>query len=499
MSTLRKPADVGSRRLDVVSRLPIFWNLIDRRGGVAGGTAAAAWKVDLLFACGANIEIYAPVISTEMTDLIKRRTGSGTLTHHSRTWGVDVFVNADLALTDTDCDAEAQAFYCSATAAGVPVNIINKPALSQFQFGTLVNRYPVVVAVSTGDIAPIFEQAISCRIETLLPASITRWVQLANTIRKTVIAKLENGLQRRTFWERFSDMVFQYAVPPQDTNDLVDLVDKIATSAPIEHGRVTLVGGGPGDVELLTIKAARALQSADIILFDDLVTEDMLELARSEAKRIMVGKRGGRKSCSQNDINDLMVKLAKQGNHVVRLKSGDPMVFGRAGEEIERLKRENISVEVIPGVTAASSLASLLGISLTHRDYAHSVRYVTGHSRSGELSSDLDWKGMADPETTIVFYMGGRTSPSIARRLLENGMPNDMPVLLAYSISRPNMKLFKTTLATLSDPLTSIEIEGPVLVAIGSVFNVNYNFHEVVTLPSNPNLQTAVKILGQLR
>ncbi len=483
--TLRKPADTAPKRLGALAKLPVFWNLDGKRVVVAGGTAAAAWKVEFLAACGANVEIFAADIETEMAALLERGAAAGTLTHHARPWAIDIFENAALALADAECDAEAQAFYCAALQAGVPVNVIDKPAFCQFQFGSIVNRSPVIVSISTDGAAPILGQAIRRRIETLLPAPMADWAQLAKTIRNTVIEKLEAGPQRRAFWERFSDMAFQRSAPAQSPQELSALVDNIATSVQIEQGRVTLVGGGPGDAELLTIKAVRALQSADIILFDDLVPEDVLELARREAKRMLVGKRGRRESCSQNDINDLMVKLAKQGKHVVRLKSGDPMIFGRAGEEIERLERENIPVEVVPGVTAASALASLLGVSLTHRDHAHSVRYVTGHSRSGELPSDLDWKGMADPETTVVFYMGGRTSPAIAERLLEHGMPQDMPVMLAYSISRPEMQVVRTTLAALSDPATDVPNDGPVLVAVGSVFAATHSNIEIAATPAS--------------
>ena len=480
--SLRKPADKAPKRLGALAKLPVFWNLEGKRVVVAGGTAAAAWKVEFLAACGADVEIFAPALEAEMAALIERGAAAGTITHYARPWGMDIFDAAALALADAQCDSEAQAFYCSALQAGVPVNVIDKPAFSRFQFGAIVNRSPVVVAISTDGAAPILAQAIRRRIETLLPAAMAHWGQLAKTIRNTVIERLGTGLQRRVFWERFSDMAFQRPVPAKNTQELIGLVDRIATSVPVGQGRVTLVGGGPGDAELLTIKAVRALQSADIILFDDLVPEDVLELARREARRMLVGKRGQRESCSQNDINDLMVKLARQGKHVVRLKSGDPMIFGRAGEEIERLEKENIPVEVVPGVTAAAALASLLGVSLTHRDHAHSVRYVTGHSRSGELSSDLDWQGLADSHTTIVFYMGGRTSPAIAQRLLEHGMAPDMPVMLAYSVSRPQMKVFRTTLIELSDPASGGQTEGPVLIAIGSVFAAHHSDIEVASM-----------------
>ncbi len=488
MHPLRKPADAAPKRLGALAKLPVFWDLADKRVIVAGGTAAAAWKAELLAACGARVEIFATTLESDMRALIERGAAAGSLTHHARPWGVDIFDNVALALADTECDAEARAFYCTAIFAGVPVNVIDKPAFCQFQFGSIVNRSPVVVAISTDGAAPILGQALRRRIETLLPSSLADWAQLAKTIRNTVIERLQPGLQRCAFWERFSDLALQRALQPTDTSDLDRLVGQISRETSAGQGRVTLVGAGPGDAELLTIKAVRALQSADVILFDDLVPDDVLELARREAKRMLVGKRGRRQSCSQQDINDLMVKLANQGRHVVRLKSGDPMIFGRGGEEIERLEQEGIPVEVVPGITAAAGLAASLGISLTHRDHAHSVRYVTGHSRAGELPNNLNWKGMADLDTTLVFYMGGRTAPAIAGRLLREGMPADTPVAIACSISRPEMKVYKTKLAEMAESSAHWHKSGPILIAIGPVFGAERtNKHiavEVITIPS---------------
>lgn len=237
-------------------------------------------------------------------------------------------------------------------------------------------------------------------------------------------------------------------------------------------GHVTLVGAGPGDPELLTLKAVRAMQAADVILYDDLVSAEVLELARREAKRMLVGKRGRRVSCKQEDINDLMVKLARQGKHVVRLKSGCPMIFGRAGEEIERLDREGISVSIVPGVTSASAMAAALGVSLTHRDYAQSVRFITGHARSGELPSSLDWQGLADPATTLVVYMGGRTAAEMATRLLKEGLAPGTPLVAVSSVSCANEKRWQSTLGQLAHSGLPSEMVSPVILCIGTAVAV---------------------------
>jgi uroporphyrin-III C-methyltransferase/precorrin-2 dehydrogenase/sirohydrochlorin ferrochelatase len=219
----------------------------------------------------------------------------------------------------------------------------------------------------------------------------------------------------------------------------------------------------------LTLKAMRALQSADVILFDDLVSEDVLELARREAKRLMVGKRGGRASCAQGDINDLMTRLALQGKQVVRLKSGDPMIFGRAGEEIEHLEKAGISVDVVPGITAGIALASALGVSLTHRDMAQSVRFVTGCAKTGQLPDNLDWQGLADSNTTTIFYMAGATAGAIAERLIEVGCSPAHPAVMVSNVSRDNER-WVGSIADLGRASEQRDKARPVIVGVGRVF-----------------------------
>ncbi|MFT3731109.1 MAG: uroporphyrinogen-III C-methyltransferase [Hyphomicrobium sp.] len=236
------------------------------------------------------------------------------------------------------------------------------------------------------------------------------------------------------------------------------------------HGRVVLVGAGPGDPELLTIKAMRAIESADVILFDALVSEEILDLAPSHAELICVGKRGGRPSCRQDDINELMVRYARAGKHVVRLKAGDPAIFGRAGEEISHLELEGLEAEIIPGITAASAMAAAFGISLTHRSHAKSVRFVTGHSKNGGLPEDLDWQAIADPSATTIFYMGAPFAGEIAARLIALGMPDNTPVGIASSLSRDNQKVVHCVLGQLEKLVASFDRTEPLILGIGSVY-----------------------------
>jgi uroporphyrin-III C-methyltransferase/precorrin-2 dehydrogenase/sirohydrochlorin ferrochelatase len=241
---------------------------------------------------------------------------------------------------------------------------------------------------------------------------------------------------------------------------------------------VTLVGAGPGDADYLTIKALRALQSADVILFDDLVSDDVLELARREARRILVGKRGGRESCRQEDINATMISLAKAGRHVVRLKSGDPMIFGRAGEEIAALEEEGIPVNVVPGISTALALAAELKLSLTHRDFAQSVRFVTGHSRDGKLPDSLDWTALSDPATTHIYYMAGRTAGELSKRLLAAGLDPQTPVVVASDVSRPQQVTIHAVLESLPDSVQQMDLSRPIIIGIGRALGTRVQMSE---------------------
>ena len=380
MGVFAKPRN---ERIATLASLPVFFELRARPVLVGGGSDAAAWKAELLAAAGAEVHVFS--VAAELSDCMRGLLEQ--FTHHDIHWHAANFKCFALAVGDCETDEEARLFHDRAVVAGVPVNVIDKPEFCQFKFGSIVNRSPVVIGISTDGAAPILGQAIRRRIETLLPQSLSSWAKLAQSVRARV-TNILTPAQRRNFWERFVDRTFIGDEPDGDeVTSLIADANRIGSSLSGAVGGVTLVGAGPGDAELLTLKAVRALQAADIILFDDLVSPEVLELARREARRMLVGKRGGRESCRQDDINDVMVKFAKAGKRVVRLKSGDPMIFGRAGEDIECLEREGIPVSVVPGVTAANAMAARLGVSRTHRDRAQAVRFVTGHARNGLLPS----------------------------------------------------------------------------------------------------------------
>ncbi|MGN7738058.1 siroheme synthase CysG [Ensifer sp. 22564] len=457
-----KPQSDRQERIATLASLPVFFDLKGKSVLVAGGSDGAAWKAELLAAAGAEVHVFCP--TSELSDVFQEKLDQ--FVYHDAPWQTAYFKSFALAVGDCETEEEARGFHDRASAAGIPVNVIDKPAFCQFKFGSIVNRSPVVIGISTDGAAPILGQAIRRRIETLLPQSLKSWAELAQTVRAYVTDTLAS-VQRRNFWERFVDRAFGTGEPDADTaRSLIADADRIRSNAG-NAGRVTLVGAGPGDAELLTLKAVRALQAADVILFDDLVSGEVLELARREAKRMLVGKRGGRESCKQEDINTTMLAFAKAGKRVVRLKSGDPMVFGRAGEEIAHLNRENIPVDVIPGITAASAMAACLGISLTHRDHAQSVRFITGHSRHGGLPADVDWATVADPRTTTVFYMGGRTAPLISERLISEGLQPSTRVIVVSDVSRATQRNWHGNLANLASGMEKIGYDSPVLIAVG--------------------------------
>lgn len=456
----RQPGEAQRPRLAALSTLPVFYTLSGKRVLLAGGSEAAAWKAELLAATGATVDVAAP--EAELSEEMAGLAASGQVTLLGRHWTAIAWAGYAMAVGDCEDEEEAAHFAAAARRFGVPVNVIDKPAFCDFQFGSIVNRSPMVVGISTTGAAPILGQAVRQRIEAMLPKNLADWAGIARSVRDRVTDLLQPGSERRHFWQRLADRAFH--TPADDA----ELDNWIAEAKGTQSGRVTLVGAGPGDAEYLTLKAMRALQAADVILFDDLVSDEVLELARREAKRILVGKRGGRDSCRQEDINRTMITLAKAGRRVVRLKSGDPMIFGRAGEEIAELNRAGIPVDVVPGITTALALAAELRLSLTHRDCAQSVRFVTAHSRDGKLPANLDWSALADKSTTHLYYMAGRTSGELVTRLLDAGLPPDTPVVFASNVSRPGQNIVHTCLRDADDESRKLDLDCPIILAIGN-------------------------------
>lgn len=429
-------------RIAPLPNLPLFHKLAGRKALVVGDGAGAAWKAELIAAAGAEVV----------------RRGEG--------WAPADLEGAALAVADLPDRAEAERFAAAAREAGVPVNIVDRTDLCDVQFGTIVNRAPVVLAISTDGAAPMLGQSIRARIESVLPLGLSAWAAAAQAWRPRVKARLASFADRRAFWKRFTEAAWRDAGRAPGEADF----EALAEAAPLApKGSITLVGAGPGDPELLTLKAVRALQNATVILYDDLVGADILELARREAKRIAVGKRGHGPSCSQAEISARMVALAQAGENVVRLKGGDPLVFGRAAEEIRACRAAGIPVSIVPGISAAQGAAASLGISLTERARARRIQYVTGHGADGKLPADIDWGAIADRRATTIVYMPRKTLGDFVRKALARGLDPATPAVAIASATLPCEVAVRGTFANIRAAVETLPAGAPVILIVGWV------------------------------
>ncbi|MBI1868651.1 MAG: uroporphyrinogen-III C-methyltransferase [Methylocystis sp.] len=462
----RKPDEIPAELMQPLATLPVFYELEGRRVVVAGGSDGAAWKADLAAAAGAEVEVFATELGAKLREIAAARANVRV---NERAWRESDLEGAALALGVIADDEDARAFRDAARAAGAPVNLTDRPLLSDFLMGAIVNRSPLVIGVSTGGAAPVFAQAVRARLETLIPASFSAWARAAKAWRPAILESGLDFLARRDFWRRFTRLAFSRLEAAPTDADRAALLDetKRATQAP-SRGRATLVGAGPGDPELLTLKALRVLADADVVLFDDLVPASVLDLARREARRINVGKRGHAPSVRQEEISALLVALGREGKNVVRLKGGDPMIFGRANEEIKAMRDAGLEVDVVPGVTAASAGAAAIRASLTSRDTARRVQFITAHSSEGDLPEDFDWGALADARATTAVYMGNRTLPALSRRLIAEGMDPQTPAVLIERATTPDERIVRGTIADLPEKVAQEELQGPCLVLIGA-------------------------------
>jgi uroporphyrin-III C-methyltransferase/precorrin-2 dehydrogenase/sirohydrochlorin ferrochelatase len=463
--------------MDRLATLPLFFPLAGRRAVVVGGSEAAAWKAELMSAAGAVVMVLGVEPCAELETLAADPPG-GPVHLARRAWSPMDLAGAALVVAAAQDDAEAAAIHVAAASLGVPVNVIDRPHFCTFQFGAVVNRSPLVVGISTDGAAPVLGQAVRSRIEALLPAGLARWAQAAKTWRAELGCLNVAAAVRRRFWEAFSGLALrapERTPEPGDWETLLRTARGCEGDAHRSTGHVTLVGAGPGDPELMTLKAVRALRSADVILFDDLVAPEILDFARREAKRMLVGKSGHRPSCRQDDINALMVGLARAGKRVARLKSGDPMIFGRAGEEIAALERAGIAFEVVPGISAAQAAAASLKVSLTHRSIARRVQLVTGHAHDGRLPDDLDLAALTDPQATTAVYMPLGTLPELVRRLLAAGVEPGRPACAVFNATRPDERVVSGTVSTIGGILDGLPAAGPCVLIVGRALELRRN------------------------
>jgi uroporphyrin-III C-methyltransferase/precorrin-2 dehydrogenase/sirohydrochlorin ferrochelatase len=447
--------------------LPVFFALAGKKVVLAGGSNAILWKAELCQAAGAEVEVYS---EDTCPGLVAFASHHPQVSLVARRIEPENFRGAALAIAEAESAADAAKLRAAARTAGVAVNIIDKPGFSDFQFGAIVDRSPLVIGISTSGGAPKLAQALRGRLEALLPREIKLWAQTAKVWREKMKA-LDTPLKTRLrFWELFSGRALAARSAPRDGDLATLLAEAGAGTAAAVTGSVALVGAGPGDPELLTLKALRVLQSADVILYDDLVAPAIVEMARREAEKIPVGKRGYKPSCRQDHIVSQLVALASQGKRVVRLKGGDPMIFGRANEEIAALRAAGIPVEVVPGVTAALGAAAILQVSLTEREKARRLQFITAHAHDGKLPGDMDWRALCDPRASTVVYMGVKTLEPLAGLLLANGMDPSTPALLVERATCPDERRIFGTIGNLAAKVAEAEPAGPCVIFIGESF-----------------------------
>ncbi|MBD9656374.1 MULTISPECIES: siroheme synthase CysG [unclassified Pseudomonas] len=444
--------------------LPLFHKLQNRRVLVVGGGEIALRKARLLADAGATLRVVSPDVGRELCELVEHGAGELIL----RGYQADDLNGVSLVIAATDDVPLNAQISEQAQAIGIPVNVVDAPALCSVIFPAIVDRSPLIVAVSSGGDAPVLARLIRAKIETWIPATYGQLAGLAKIFRAQVKNLFPDVQQRRVFWEDvFQGPVAESAFAGKLGEARRLLEDKINGAAPQALGEVYLVGAGPGDPDLLTFRALRLMQQADVVLYDRLVAPAIVELCRRDAERIYVGKRRADHAVPQEQINQRLIDLAKSGKRVLRLKGGDPFIFGRGGEEIEQLAAHGIPFQVVPGITAASGCSAYAGIPLTHRDHAQSVRFVTGHLKDG--SADLPWSELVASSQTLVFYMGLVGLPTICQQLVAHGRAASTPAALIQQGTTENQRVFTGTLANLPDLVARHEVHAPTLVIVGEV------------------------------
>lgn len=440
---------------------------IDLRGRpvlIIGGGAAALAKARLMLAAGAELSLIAPVFAPETAAELK---GKARLFAREPVVA-DIEAAALLFIADTG-EAEARRWAEVARIAGVLLNVVDRPELCDFTTPSIIDRGRVTVSISTGGAAPVLGKKLRADIEALLPPQLGALADFAERYRDTVKATVAPDARRR-FWESFFAGPVAAQVLAGDERGAHEAMLALLNRPQAEQktGAVHIVGAGPGDPDLLTLKALRLLQQADVILHDRLVSDEILSLARRDAERLFVGKAKSNHAVPQEEIEARMIALAREGKIVVRLKGGDPFVFGRGGEELDAVRAAGVPVFVTPGVTAATGCAAAAGMALTHRDYAQAVTFVTGHAK-GEADPDLDWQALAALKNTLVVYMGVSKAATIARNLIDHGRAAATPAAVIENGTRADQKVVKGVLGDLPLLIERGAIEGPAILVIGEV------------------------------
>jgi len=449
---------------------PITLKVKDQPCLIVGGGEVAARKVHLLLESQAQIIVVAPTLCRTLQAALEQNQ----ITHHARSFSSKDINSIVLVIAATDDEQINQQVARIATALYIPVNVVDCPELCTFTVPSIVRRDPVLIAVSTGGASPVLARLLRARLETMIPTVYGKLAGLLGAFREQVKTRFSDTALRRRFWEQalsgsIAELVFsgreeqaRQALQAELDNKEIEL----ATT-----GEVYLVGAGPGDPDLVTFRALRLMQQADVVLYDRLVSSEILDLVRRDAERIYVGKHRANHAMQQGDINQTLVDLAKEGKRVLRLKGGDPFIFGRGGEEIALLAENNVTFQVVPGVTAASGCATYAGIPLTHRDHAQSVTFVTGQLKDGSIN--LNWPVLAQPQQTVVIYMGLKGIDIICKALQAHGAPATRPAALIEQGTTSKQRVLEGTLANLPDIVSQSDVHAPTLIIVGDVVKLH--------------------------
>ena len=441
--------------------LPVFHNLKGSLCLVVGGGEVAHRKAAVLSEAGARVRVVAPELAGSFA-------GLPAIEHIAARFEPKHLDGATLAIAATNDASVNRQVSELARARNIPVNVVDAPELCSFIMPAILDRSPMMVAFSSGGASPVLTRMLRGKLETMIPANYSRLASFAERFREPVKRRITNPAKRRIFWENvFEGIAAEKVLTGDEAGAEAMLQQMLADEDNIQRGEVYLVGAGPGDPDLLTFRALRLMQKADVVVYDNLVSKPIVEMTRRDAERIFVGKKRADHTLRQEEINQLLVRLAKEGKRVLRLKGGDPFIFGRGGEEIETLAAENIPFQVVPGITAASGVASYAGIPLTHRDYAQSCMFVTGHLKDGTMN--LDWDALARPRQTVVVYMGLHGLDYLCAKLVEHGLPDTTPIAIVQQGTTPNQRVITGTLATLPAIAEREKPQAPTLIIVGGV------------------------------
>lgn len=445
--------------------LPIFFNIQQRPCVVIGGGEVATRKVTMLLKAGGDICVFSPELCQELQTLASEKS----IRYVQANFESSQLNGACLVIAATDDEAVNEAVSLAAKAKNIPVNVVDAPHLCTFTMGSIIDRSPVVIAVSSEGNAPVLARYVRTKIETMLPSGYGRIAAIAGEFREKVKEKFATTQLRRRFWEDVLQGPLVERVLAGQEQAARDLLNDLLSDAPQvkSQGEVFLVGGGPGDPDLLTFRALRLMQQCDVCVYDKLVSPEVMELVRRDAELIYVGKARDQHTMPQEEINALLARLAIEGKRVLRLKGGDPFIFGRGGEEIETLMQHGVPFQVVPGITAANGVSSYAGIPLTHRDYAQACLFITGHLKDGSI--DLDWDAVIRKNQTVVIYMGLVGLAEICKQLIQRGVSATMPIAVVQQGTTPRQRVITGTLEDIAGKIEAAQLKPPCLTIIGEV------------------------------